>query len=156
MSHHSCKGPIPVAGVLCSNLTFYFSTLIFLCRKFESVSIVSMLSYNDPSCALLQTVLQMLVHIGRSAPEGSTLADEYATLQPHMIPFFCTFLASTRSDSQCENAWNLWNIVCFCWDDWFKDAWFSDCYISDFCLWITGNVVWLESVGLWYTISYVN
>ena len=104
VSHYSCKGLISIAGVICYNLIFYLSTLIFLFRKFELVSMVSMLSYSDPSCALLQAVLQMLVHIGRSAPEGSTLADEYATLQPHMIPFFCTFLASTRSDGQCENA----------------------------------------------------
>lgn len=33
---------------------------------------------------------------------------------------------------------------------------FSNCHSSDFCLRITGNVVWSESAGLWYNISYVN
>ncbi|KAG0590671.1 hypothetical protein KC19_1G118100 [Ceratodon purpureus] len=51
--------------------------------------------------SVTQAVLQMLLHIGRSAPEGSTLSEEYAALQPHMIPFFCTFLASSKSEGKC-------------------------------------------------------
>lgn len=47
-----------------------------------------------------QAVLRMLLYIGRSAPEGSSLADEFSALQPHMIPFFCSFIASTRSEVQ--------------------------------------------------------
>lgn len=50
--------------------------------------------------SVTKAVLQMLLHIGRSAPEGSTLFEEYAALQPHMIPFFCTFLASTKSEGK--------------------------------------------------------
>jgi hypothetical protein len=62
---------------------------------------------------LFQAVLQMLLHIGRSAPEGSTLSEEYAALQPHMIPFFCTFLASTKSEGQCPCSAKLYEILSF-------------------------------------------
>nr|XP_024366973.1 testis-expressed protein 10-like isoform X2 [Physcomitrium patens] len=50
--------------------------------------------------SVTQAVLRMLLYIGRSAPEGSSLADEFSALQPHMIPFFCSFIASTRSEVQ--------------------------------------------------------
>jgi len=48
-----------------------------------------------------QAVLQMLLQIGRSAPNGSVLAGEFSALQQQLIPFFCTFFTSTKNGVKC-------------------------------------------------------
>jgi hypothetical protein len=52
---------------------------------------------NHVSWFFLQAVLQMLLQIGRSAPNGSVLAGEFSALQQQLIPFFCTFFTSTKN-----------------------------------------------------------
>ncbi|BBN01905.1 pre-rRNA-processing protein IPI1 [Marchantia polymorpha subsp. ruderalis] len=47
-----------------------------------------------------QAVLEMLLHLGRSSPDGSPLAERYTGLQQAMVPFFCTFLKQ-RDESRC-------------------------------------------------------
>ncbi|KAL2644793.1 hypothetical protein R1flu_012380 [Riccia fluitans] len=39
-----------------------------------------------------QAVLEMLLHLGRSSPESSVLAERYNGLQQAMVPFFCAIL----------------------------------------------------------------
>lgn len=50
------------------------------------------LKHNHVSSSL--AVLQLLHHLGRSAPQGSLLAEEYTALQLLLIPFFSTRSAS--------------------------------------------------------------
>ncbi|KAJ7553896.1 hypothetical protein O6H91_06G117100 [Diphasiastrum complanatum] len=45
-----------------------------------------------------KAVLQMLLHLGRSARDGSVLSDQYSSLQPALIPFLCTILPSKHKE----------------------------------------------------------